>query len=210
MEGKDLRRITDRMGAFKDLLDFLPYLPRTPESRELFTSLAHQLQVPLQELDRAVKSRQAARTTEEPDLGPQVTLDLDDHIRGLILLSTAGHWRRVQALPAAWWENLTGAPLLQALLDVEGDPTQLPEGATAALRRLEAKASSTDEAGRDAEVLIARLEGSYIDRELQANSRLLQDPRTLVDGPLTTRVMARQNDLITRQKELSKRRRGPR
>ena len=210
MEGKDLRRITDRMGAFKDLLDFLPYLPRTPESRELFTSLAHQLQVPLQELDRAVKSRQAARTTEEPDLGPQVTLDLDDHIRGLILLSTAGHWRRVQALPAAWWENLTGAPLLQALLDVEGDPTQLPEGATAALRRLEAKASSTDEAGRDAEVLIARLEGSYIDRELQANSRLLQDPRTLVDGPLTTRLMARQNDLITRQKQLSKRRRGPR
>ena len=210
MEGKDLRRITDRMGAFKDLLDFLPYLPRTPESRELFTSLAHQLQVPLQELDRAVKSRQAARPTEEPELAPQGTLDLDDLIRGLLLLSTAGHWRRVQELPAAWWESLTGAPLLQALLDAEGDPTQLPEGATAALRRLEAKASSTDEAGRDAEGLIARLEGGYIDRELQANSRLLQDPRTLVDGPLTTRLMARQNDLITRQKQLSKRRRGPR
>jgi len=210
MEGKDLRRITDRMGAFKDLLDFLPYLPRTPESRELFTSLAHQLQVPLQELDRAVKSRQAAHPSEESDLPPQVDLELDEQVRSLLLLCTAGQWRRVQELPAAWWEGLTGAPLLQALLDAEGDPTQLPEGATAALRRLEAQASSTDEAGRAVEGLLARLESRYLDRELQANSRLLQDPRTLVDAALTARVMARQNDLLQRQKDLSRRRRVPR
>ena len=68
MEGKDLRRISDRMGAFKDLLDFLPYLPRTTESRDLFASLAHQLQVPLQELDRAVRSRQS------PDRGAEAPL----------------------------------------------------------------------------------------------------------------------------------------
>jgi DNA primase len=208
MEGKDLRRITDRMGAFKDLLDFLPYLPRTTESRDLFASLAHQLQVPLQELDRAVKGRQVptSQVEDDPTQAP-VLPDLDDLIRSLLLLCTAGHWRRVQEIPPAWWETLAGAPILQALLDVEGDPTLLPEGAMAVLRHLEAQASRQDEAGRDAEALLAKLEGRYLDREIQANNRLLQDPSTVVDASLMNRVMARQNELLARQKELSRRRR---
>ncbi|WP_243315415.1 DNA primase [Geothrix paludis] len=210
MEGKDLRRISDRMGAFKDLLDFLPYLPRTTESRDLFASLAHQLQVPLQELDRAVRGRQApAGEAEQAPAGAGPAPVMDDLIRSLLLLSTAGHFRRVQELPPAWWEGLDGAPLLQALLDVDGDPARLPEGALAAIRRLEALASRQDEAGRDAEALVVKLEARYVDRELQANNRLLQDPRTLVDAALTNRIMARQNELLARQKDLSRRRRGP-
>jgi len=211
MEGKDLRRITDRMGAFKDLLDFLPFLPRTTESRDLFSSLAHQLQVPIQELDRAVKGRQiSVRPQDEPDPVAPILPELDELIRSLLLLSTAGHWRRVQEAPPAWWESLEGAPLLQALLDVEGDVALLPEDAVAALRHLEAQASHKDEAGRDAEALFGKLEGRYVDREIQANNRLLQDPSTVVDPSLMNRVMARQNDLLARQKELSRRRRGPR
>jgi DNA primase len=95
-------------------------------------------------------------------------------------------------------------------LDAEGDITLLPEGAVAVVRHLEAQASRQDEAGRDAESLFARLEGRYVDRELQANNRLLQDPSTVVDSALMNRVMARQNELLARQKELSRRRRGPR
>ena len=211
MEGKDLRRITDRMGAFKDLLDFLPYLPRTTESRDLFASLAHQLQVPLQELDRAVKGRQApSHDAGDPSPNASVLPELDDLIRSLLLLSTAGHWRRVQEVPPSWWESLSGAPLLQALLDAEGDATLLPEGAVAALRHLEAQASHKDEAGRDAESLLAKLESRYLDREIQANNRLLQDPSTLVDAALTKQLETRQNELLGRQKKISQRRRGPR
>src|SRR5512133_822097 len=201
MEGKDLRRISDRMGAFKDLLDFLPYLPRTTESRDLFSSLAHQLQVPLQELDRAVRGRQApARETEAPlqTASPQ---EIDDLIRGLLLLCTAGHWHRVQEVPPAWWDGLDGAPLLQALLDAEGDPARLPEGALAAIRHMDAQASRQDEAGRDAEALFTKLEARYVDRELQANNRLLLDPSTQVDPALQQRVETRQNDLLARQKK---------
>ncbi|MFN7957493.1 MAG: DNA primase [Holophagaceae bacterium] len=210
MEGKDLRRITDRMAAFKDLLDFLPYLPRTTESRDLFASLAHQLQVPLQELDRAVRGRTAAPSPEAEVPSAPGLPELDDLIRSLLLLSAAGQWRRVQEVPPAWWESLQGAPLLQALLDAEGEVSLLPEGAVAALRHLEAQASRQDEAGRDAEALFTRLEARYVDREIQANNRLLQDPATMVDAPLMNRIMARQNELLARQKELSRRRRGPR
>jgi DNA primase len=77
----------------------------------------------------------------------------------------------------------------------------------AVLRHLEAQASRQDEAGRDAEALLVKLEGRYVDREIQANNRLLQDPSTVVDAALMTRVMARQNELLARQKELSRRRR---
>jgi DNA primase len=211
MEGKDLRRITDRMGAFKDLLDFLPYLPRTTESRDLFASLAHQLQVPLQELDRAVRGRQTTLgTTAGPAPLAPVMPELDELLRSLLLVGTAGQWRRIQGIPATWWEGLDGAPLLQALLDAEGDITQLPEGAVATLRQLEARASRQEEAGRDTELLFAKLEGRYVDREIQANNRLLQDPATQVDPVLMQRVMTRQNDLLARQKELSRRRRDPR
>jgi len=209
MEGKDLRRISDRMGAFKDLLDFLPYLPRTTESRDLFASLAHQLQVPLQELDRAVKGRQTPAPRPEP-IQVLPAVEMDDLIRSLLLLCTAGPWRRVHDLPPAWWEGLDGAPLLQALLDAEGDPALLPEGALAALRRLEAQASRQDEAGRDAEALFVKLETGYVDRELQANNRLLQDPRTMVDAALTERIMVRQNELLARQKKLRDQRRRAR
>jgi DNA primase len=208
LEGKDLRRITDRMGAFKDLLDFLPFLPRTPETRELFASLAHQLQLPLQELDRAVGARrQAPATTPGPSL-PMAIPDLDEQIRALLLLCREGQWHRVQEIPAAWWESRTGAPLLQALLDLDGDPALLPPEALAAVRHLEAQATRQEDGdARDAEALFVRIEAGYVDREIQANNRLLQEPRTLADREVTTRLMARQNDLLNRKKELSHRRR---
>jgi len=118
---------------------------------------------------------------------------LDDLIRSLLLLSATGQWRRIQEVPPAWWESLDGAPLLQALLDAEGE-IPASEVAVAALRHVEAQASRQDEAGRDAEALFAKLEGRYVDREIQANNRLLQDPATVVDPVLMTRVMARQNE----------------
>jgi DNA primase len=209
LEGKDLRRITDRMGAFKDLLDFLPFLPRTPETRELFASLAHQLQLPLQELDRAVGARRQPPPPSAPAGPSPSTPTLEDPIRALVLLCREGHWRRVQEVPPAWWEGLDGAPILQALLDAEGDPTLLPQELQATIRRAEAQATRQEdgEGGRNPETLLVRLEAGYVDREIQANNRLLQDPRTLADKAVTDRLMARQRDLLLRKKELSQRRR---
>ena len=207
LEGKDLRRITDRMGAFKDLLEFLPYLPRTTESRDLFASLAHQLQVPLQELDRAVKGRRPSAPSDESENEPLPDVSVDDAIRSLLLLGAAGQWTEIQQVPPAWWETLAGAPLLQALLDAEGDPSRLPPPATAAIRRMAAHDTRQEEAGRSAEATFLRLEIRYVEREIQANNRLLQDPRTLVDAGLTARIETNQNALLERQRELSRRRR---
>jgi DNA primase len=139
-----------------------------------------------------------------------VAPELDDFIRRLLLVCTSGQWRRIQEIPPAWWESLDGAPLLQALLDAEGNPALLPEGAMAAIRHLEAQASRHEEAGRNLEFLLVKLEMAYVDREWQANNRLLQDPRTMVDASLTDKIMIRQKELLGRLwdlKKLSQRRR---
>ena len=133
---------------------------------------------------------------------------MDDAIRSLLLLCAAGQWAEVQRVPPAWWETLAGAPLLQALLDAEGDPSRLPPPATAAIRRMGAQDTRQEEAGRSAEAVFLRLEIRYVEREIQANNRLLQDPRTLVDAGLTARIETNQNALLARQRELSRRRRA--
>ncbi len=77
------------------------------------------------------------------------------------------------------------------------------------MRRLEAQASRQDAAeGRDAAALFLKLEGGYVDREIQANNRMLQDPRILADADLTGRLMGKLKDLINRQKTISRLRRG--
>jgi DNA primase len=199
MEGKDLRRITDRMAAFKDLLDFLPHLPRTTETRDLFASLAHQLQVPLQELDRAVKGRQAAprESAEAAPLPAAVRDEADPLVRELIRYCHEGAWREVQQVPATWWENLPGAPVLQTVLDAEGDLGLVPEGALAVIRRLEAENSQKYDKP-DLDRLLARLESQYLEREQQANNRLYLDPGTQADPALKRRIEVRQEELRQR------------
>ena len=71
-------------------------------------------------------------------------------------------------------------------------------------------AGGAAQAGRDLETLLLKVETNYLDREIQANNRLLQDPKTLVDAALTKQVEIRQNELIGRLRSLSQRRRTPR
>lgn len=222
LEGKDLRRIGDRMEAFKALLEYLPFLPRTPETRELFSSLAHQLQMPLQEFDRAVK--QAAHRSpgthgstgegRRPETGESASVadgrppvaEVDDAIRQLILLARSGQAQAIQDLPAAWWESLPGSPLLQLILDAEGDEDTLPQEALARIRGLEAQVSRRDEvtALLAPEALFLRLESHYVERERQALHRQIQDPRSLADKDLQGRLEARMAQLLARKSELAR------
>jgi DNA primase len=211
MEGKDLRRITDRMGAFKDLLDFLPYLPRTTESRDLFASLAYQLQVPIQELDRAVRGRKPAAPEPEeaaPELPGQL-VEVDPLIRELIRYCLEGAWPKIQQSPAAWWESLAGAPMLQAVLDAEGVMTFVPDDALAIIRRLEAE-NSQKHGQPDLDRVLAKLECQYLEREQQANNRLYGDPQTQTDPNMKRRIETRQEELRQRLAVLKPRLRAAR
>ena len=208
LSGKDVRRIPDRMAALRELAEFLGFLPNTPERRELFASLAHQLQIPLSEFDHAVRSRATHSEVKVSEITPSIGEDVDDLLRPFLALCKDPEVRRrVEELPAAWWESLTGAPLLQCLLDAEGDDNAIPQGALAALRHAQASWAPKDDAELTPEGAIQKLEAAYVQREIQALNRQIQDPATMADPFLQRQVESRLAGLLSRKSELQKQQR---
>ena len=210
MDGKDMRSIRDRMEAFKDLSEFIPYLPRTAENREVMVSLAHQLQLPMQEVERVWK-RGGAAAPAEPELAAvPANLVLDEQIRALVLLVRAGHAPEVATWPSAWWEGLSGAPILQALLDSEGDDELLPPEVLQIARALEADLSRRDapDAMANPEATRLKLENAYVMRELQALQRQLADPRTQGEPGMSSRLEGRMAELLVRKSRLAQSMKG--
>jgi DNA primase len=211
LEGRDFRRTTDRMEALRVLADFLVHLPNTPERRELFASLAHQLQIPLQELDRAIRAR---RSPDEPQPGggpaPGLPrLEVDELLKPLLRLSWDARVReRLASLPSAWWESLAGAPLLQAVLDADGSEDHIPGEALAQLRQIEAEWATKDEAESIPEMNILKLEIAYVERELQAVNRQLQEPIVKADPDARRRLEIRAAELLVRSRQLVREKNG--
>ncbi len=207
LEGKDLRRIADRMEAFKELQAYLPYLPDTPERRELFASLAHQLQIPLSEIQRGTKAHRhpVAAAEASPSTEPKV----DELLRPLLYLCLQQESRlQVAELPHVWWEGLQGAPVLQTLLDAEGDLEGLPVEILALLRRQEAQKAVREDSDAVPERVFAKLEASFIQRELGSLNRQLQDPASSTDPDLIRHLESRQAGLLLRKSALARQLRG--
>jgi len=204
LDGKDFRRTTDRMEALRDLAEFLVHLPSSPERRELFASLAHQLQIPLQELDRAIKARLApSADPETASVRPAAKVEVDDLLRPLLRLSRDGTVRaRLAECPPAWWESLTGAPLLQAVLDADGVEDHIPGEALAQLRYVEAAWATKDEAESVAGSVFLKLEIAYVEREIQAVNRQMQEPAVKADPAALRRLEVRAAELLARSRHL--------
>ncbi len=204
LEGKDLRRTVDRMDALRDLAGFLAYLPPTPEQRELFASLAHELRIPLEELDKAIKARLQPPPAETL-AQPVQAVEVDDLLRPLLLLAKDPQvLARVAAMPPAWWESLLGAPLLQCLLDAAGDESHIPPEALAQLRHIEAKWSVKDDAELVPDQAFLKVELAFVERERQALGRQLQDPGVMVDPVLSQRLQVSVAELLQRSSRLGK------
>lgn len=207
LKGKDLRRIADRMEAFKELQAYLPYLPNTPERRELFASLAHQLQIPLSEINRSIKSHSLAQVPQE--LVQSTDPKVDELIRPLLHFCQVPETRQhIAELPHAWWETLVGAPVLQALLDADGDESSLSDEILALVRRQEAQKASRDASDTIPERAFARLEAAYVQRELGLLNQQLQDPATSTDPDLCRHLESRQASLLLRKSTLARQLRG--
>jgi DNA primase len=211
LEGKDLRRTPERMEALRELAGFLAFLPPSTEQRELFASLAHGLQIPLSELDRAIKTRaeDAARARSAGTAGSAAEIptppavDVDELLRPiLVLCRDPGILARAAAVPPAWWESLQGAPLLQCLLDASGDESHIPPEALAQLRHLEAMGLVKDDAERVPDQIFMKLEMGFVEREKQALTRQLQDPGVQVDPRLQARLTQNLENLLRRARQL--------
>ncbi|MBL0313280.1 MAG: DNA primase [Holophagaceae bacterium] len=207
LKGKDMRRIADRMEAFKELQAYLPYLPDTPERRELFASLAHQLQIPVSEISRSMKTLRPTADIHELPLSAEPKVD--DLLRPLFPFCQHPETRlRIAEKPHAWWENMDGAPVLQALLDAEGDEASLPDGILALIRRQDAQKAKWEDSEAVLERVFAKLEAAYVQRELGLLNQQLQDPATSTDPDLCRHLESRQASLLLRKSTLARQLRG--
>jgi len=206
LEGKDVNRTPDRMAALRELAEFLAFLPPTVERRELFASLAHQLRIPLEEMERAVKARAVGTEPTAINLEEIPRIEVDDLLRPVLrMCGDPGFRARLGEVPPAWWESLQGAPLLQCVLDSDGAPDHMPSEVVAHLRRLEAAWAAKDDAELEEGQIVLRLEVAYVEREKQAVNRQLQDPSVMADPQALRRLEVKAAELLQRAQHLRKR-----
>ena len=207
LQGKDIRRIADRMEAFRELQAYLPYLPNTPERRELFASLAHQLQIPLSEINRGTKNLRPS--LDAPEQLQSTEPKVDEFLRPLLHFCQQSETRqRIAELPHAWWEYLQGAPVLQALLDADGDEEALPHEILALIRRQEAQKAKWSDSEAVMERAFTKLEAAYVQRELGLLVQQLQELGSSADPDLTRHLKSRQASLALRKSTLARHLRG--
>jgi DNA primase len=175
------------------------------ERRELFASLAHQLRIPLVELERAVAARAVGAPVPAMATEEIPRMEVDDLLRPVLRLCWEPSFRaQLENIPPAWWESLQGAPLLQCVLDSDGAPDHMPSEVLAHLRRLEASWAAKDDAELEASQIILRMEVAYVEREKQAVNRQLQDPAVMADPQALRRLEVKAAELLQRAQHLRK------
>jgi DNA primase len=208
VEGRNLNKTNERMEAFREFLEHFVYLPKSPENWSLLSSIAHGLSIPNSEINRALKEfeshRHAAKEPEVANAGCKV-VQVDDLLKPLLRLCRDGEIRaRLAEVPPAWWESLTGAPLLQAVLDADGADDHIPGEALAQLRYLEAIWATKDDAECVPSTVFLKLEIAYVEREIQAVNRQMQDPAIKADPDSLRRLEVRASELLGRARHLTR------
>ena len=204
-EGRDIRKIADRMEIFQIFVTFFAFLPRTPENWSLLQSVAAELSIPKHELNRALKNQaaQKAQKVGNARIHEVESLDVDELIRSLIILCRDADKRReILQLPTAWWEYLKGAPILQAVLDSDGSDLLIPDELLGAIRRLEATWANKEDSVIAIERTIHNLEKAYLLREIKLGAQMLKSPEILTDSEARNRLEERQARLLQRKSSL--------
>ncbi|MDR2697957.1 MAG: DNA primase [Holophagales bacterium] len=206
-EGRDIKRISDRMEIFQTFVTFFAFMPRTPENWSLLQSVAAELGIPKHELSRALSNQAASQTQKHSvaQTGTLENLDIDDLLRPLIILCrNPGSRQEIFQLPVGWWDYLKGALILQTVLDSDGDDSLLPDELLGPLRKLEATWASKEDSGMTIEKAIFNLEKAYVFREIKLGIELLKSPEILADPDSKDRLEKRQTQLLQRKSLLLK------
>jgi DNA primase len=207
-EGRDFKKINDRMEVFKTFAVFYAFMPQTRENWTLLQSVAAELSIPKHELNRAL-SHQAALQPKSQDpvyIDVPETQGVDDLLRPIIAhRHSASSLQEMLQMPIGWWDYLKGAPVMQAILDSEGDDTALPGEILASVRKLEASWSNKAVSVISIKKAKDNLELAYLLREIKQIGQLQNHFDAQADPESADRLMKRQAQLLKRKSQLSRR-----
>lgn len=211
--GRDMKKAADRMEIFKIFIAHFVFLPDTPEYWTLLQSIAHELEIPGHEINRALNAQKQKEKSESnpgqgeslPVAASRVEEELDELLRPLLVLCREPAIRALVAqVPPAWWEGLKGAPLLQCLLDAEGDESLIPEEVLAKIRYFEASWAPKDDAELHPDRALLKLEADFIQREILFLNAQLVDPSVAIDSVTCSQVESKVAGLLSRKTDVHK------
>lgn len=206
LDGKDRRQVSERIEALKKLSDFLIFLPKDYEQRELFASLAYDLHIPLTELYRTINAKMLAvnKPTCVVVNNKNNKFAINELLKPILILCNRNYnfLKKIMTIPNLWWESLAGANILQAMIDADGKYDLLPSDVTAQLRYLEAKCFIRDQIELLQDQLLLKLELNFVEREKQVINHQLEDPAVLVDNSLQNQLYTIQDDLMKRSRQI--------
>lgn len=207
LEGKDLSRLSERMSIYKLLMEFLPYLPKNPESRSLLASIGHQLQIPASEINKAL-SKDNVKTNEQSDhisLKGSNKYLVSDPIKEMLYLYSKGcRLDEIRQIPEAWWIDLEGSSYLQCLIDGGEITERRDEEISQVISMIDAHYSLRG-GGQylpNIDNVKSKLEMAYLDRERLNLQRKIKEPATLVNLELVGQLENEISILIKRKSDL--------
>ena len=201
-EDRDVKKLADRKEIFQTFVTFFAFMPRTPENWSLLQSVAAELSIPKHELSRALNNHanQQAQDFKVAKVNTVENIDIDDLLKPLIVFCRNEDYRKkVLQLPADWWDYLKGAPILQTVLDSEGDDLAIPGGLLGILRKLEAARASMEDSGTTLERAMYNLEKAYVLREIKLGTQRLNSPEIFSDPESKSRLEKRLAQLLERK-----------
>lgn len=169
VEGKDLRRMEDRLAAAREVAQWIAYLPRERQD-EIRVAAAHELKISPDQIKPAQR-QESTPPTERRTAPRDERPALDEAVQAMIAMVAQGgpHLAWVEQVPRSWWEWRPGGWVLESLIDGSGDIQALPPAVRGAAR--EAQAKSATMASVDPRRLQLRLEREFLQREIQDMTR---------------------------------------
>jgi DNA primase len=174
---RDMRRTPDRMAALQELAPMLSYVAQ--EARDGFVAtLAHQLEVPAYEVLRAAGAAPPQEAPKKAEAAP-VAIKVDRAIKALLVAMLQGDNAAVVVVqtPRDWWINLSGACVLEEILDSK--PGETGPAAQEAMREVEAMVACGHTVNLDR--LLSALELAYVEASLRRVRMDIEDPKTAPD-----------------------------
>lgn len=206
-EGKDTKKIAERMEIFHAFVSFYFHMPKTQENWILLQSVAAELNVPKSELNRALRKKADQNNNHETVTTSNTEKhEIDELLRPLIVLCHSES-NRLEFIkqPTSWWEYLQGASVLQALIDVDGNDSLLPDAILGTVRKLESALANRGSPGINLEKALINLEKAYVIREINNLKQRQKNHELPLDIESEALLEKRQAQLLTRMSALRRR-----
>lgn len=201
-QSRDLSRLQDRIAIFRELVPLLRFLPRTSETREIWAGLSHQLGIPESEMKRSINVK-VENTL--PALPPD-TLKIHESIKQLVHYYSTFGISELKKVPEGWWTNLEGSSIIHALIDVDGEESDIPADYLSYIRAVATESALRNDAPITLDMgqsTLQRLEMNFLESERLRLQQSASEPSNVINRVLLEQIEKELVQTLARKSNLA-------